>query len=67
MNKETVRAFLKWLDAASEEQIDQARKELLTVLQRVNTPTTRADARFSLRLLDEEVLSRTELYRSQQG
>lgn len=67
MDKTTIKAFIAWLETASEEEIEAKRRELLHALERMTLPETRADARLGLRLIDEEALARMELGRSRQG
>jgi len=66
MDKTTIKAFIAWLESASAKEIDDKRRELLAALEQMSMPETRADARLALRLIDEEVLARMELGRSQQ-
>ena len=61
MNKETIKAFITWLETASDAEIS-ARRTLI-VNQSVNTPEGKADIKLALRLLDEEMLARLELGR----
>jgi len=61
MNKETIKAFIAWLETASDEEISARR--ILIVNQAVNTPEGKADIKLALRLLDEEMLARLELGR----
>jgi len=61
MNKETIKAFIAWLETASDEEISARR--ILIVNQVVNTPEGKADIKLALRLLDEEMLARLELGR----
>lgn len=61
MNKETIKAFLAWLEAASEAEIDERQKEILATAKRVQTREGRSDFNLALRLIDEEILARMEL------
>lgn len=58
MNKETIQAFIAWLETASDEEISVRRT--LIVNQPVNTQEGKADIKLALPLLDEEMLARLE-------
>jgi len=58
MNKETIKAFIAWLETASDEEISVRRT--LIVNQPVNTQEGKADIKLALPLLDEEMLARLE-------
>lgn len=62
MNKETIKAFILWLENASDEQIEAQRQLILEMRKRVSSDG-KADVRLSLRLIDEEVVARIELRR----
>lgn len=62
MNKETIKAFILWLESASDEQIEAQRQYILGMRKMVSSDG-RADVRLALRLIDEEVLARIELRR----
>jgi hypothetical protein len=61
MNKETIKAFITWLETASDVEISARRTLILN--QPVNTAEGKADIKLALRLLDEEMLTRLELGR----
>jgi hypothetical protein len=61
MNKETIKAFIAWLETASDAEIS-ARRALI-VNHAVKTQEGKADIKLALRLLDEEMLARLELGR----
>jgi len=63
MNKEAIKAFIAWLETASEAEIEARRQRCLTVLtqERVSTAQGKADVALALRLIDEECLARLEL------
>ena len=58
MNKETIQAFIAWLETASDKEISVRRT--LIVNQPVNTQEGKADIKLALPLLDEEMLARLE-------
>ncbi len=60
MNKETIKAFILWLENSSDSEIE-ARRQL--ILSKVNSVSRdgMSDVRLALRLIDEEVLARIEL------
>lgn len=58
MNKETIKAFIAWLEMASDKEISVRRT--LIVNQPVKTQEGKADIKLALRLLDEEMLARLE-------
>jgi hypothetical protein len=61
MNKETIKAFIAWLETASNSEISERRTLILN--QSVKTQEGKADIKLALRLLDEEMLARLELGR----
>ena len=63
MNKHTIRDLLNWLDAASKEEIESTKKNLMEALDGVSSREVRSDIRLAIRLIDEELLARTELAR----
>lgn len=63
MNKETIKAFIAWLEAASEEAIRAHQQEVLAHLAKITSREGRADVRLALRLIDEELLARMEARR----
>ena len=67
MNKETIAAFLAWLDAASLEEVREHQAFIEANLKNVRTPEGRADAKLALRLIDEEILARMSLKWSNRG
>jgi hypothetical protein len=67
MNKETIMAFVTWLDAASLEEIREHQAFVEANLHSVRTPEGRADAKLALRLIDEEILARMSLKWSSRG
>lgn len=58
MNKETIKAFIRWLEVASDEELDVKRQEILAAYGRVSSREGKADLNLAARLLDEEVLAR---------
>ena len=64
MNTRVVRSFIQWLDAANREEIDTRRGEFLSALEHVQGEDARADLRLGLRLIEEELVARAELWRA---
>jgi hypothetical protein len=66
MNRDSIKAFIAWLETAGEAEIEARRQQCLTVLrqERVSTAEGRADVELALRLIDEECLARLELGQS---
>lgn len=58
MNKETLKTFLRWLENASDRELDIKRKEIQSNFSRVSSRDGAADLKLALRLLDEEILAR---------
>lgn len=63
MDKATIKAFIGWLEEAKDQEIEVKREATLAVLARVSSDEVRADVRLALRLIDEEVMARTEVFR----
>ncbi|WP_299314976.1 hypothetical protein [uncultured Halomonas sp.] len=59
MDKETIKAFIAWLETATEQEIQERRQQALNA--HLSTPEARADIKLALRLIDEELLSRLDL------
>ncbi|WP_017926593.1 MULTISPECIES: hypothetical protein [unclassified Thioalkalivibrio] len=59
MDKETIKAFIAWLEAATEQEILDRRQQALNA--QVSTREGRADINLALRLIDEELLARLDL------
>ena len=64
MNKHVVRAFLRWLDTATEAEIDTRRQAFLEALAQFHGQDARADLRLGLRLIEEELVARADLWRT---
>ena len=64
MNKLVVRGFIQWLDDASQEEIEARRGEFLTALEHFWGKDARADLRLGLRLIEEELVVRADLWRA---
>ncbi|MDP2762205.1 MAG: hypothetical protein Q8O64_17700 [Sideroxyarcus sp.] len=62
MNKETIKAFILWLENSSDSEIEARRQLILSKVKSVSRDGM-ADVRLALRLIDEEVLARIELSR----
>lgn len=62
MNKETIKKFIAWLEAASDEEIEVHRQYVLSQRKNVSSEGL-ADIKLCLRLIDEEILARIELRR----
>ena len=63
MNKLVVRGFIQWLDAANQEEIETRRGEFLTALEHFRGKDARADQRLGLRLIEEVLVVRADLWR----
>ena len=61
MDKDTIKAFIAWLETATEEEILQRREQALKA--QVSTHEGKADVRLALRLIDEELIARLDLKR----
>lgn len=64
MNKLVVRGFLQWLDTATEQEIEARRGEFLAALEHFHGEDARADLRLGLRLIEEELVARADLWRA---
>ena len=64
MNKLVVRGFIQWLDTATEEEIEARRGEFLAALKHFQGEDARADLRLGLRLIEEELVARADLWRA---
>ena len=62
MNKETIKAFILWLENSSDSEIEARRQLILSKTKSVSRDGM-SDVRLALRLIDEEVLARIELGR----
>jgi len=60
MNKETIKQILAWLDSASDEDVSHKQDELIKLLK-TSVSDRRADLKFALRLVEEEIISRGEV------
>ena len=64
MKKLVVRGFLRWLETATEQEIEARRREFLEALEHFQGRDARADLRLGLRLIEEEMVARADLWRS---
>ena len=64
MNKLVVRGFLRWLETATEPEIAARRQEFLDALEHFQGRDARADLRLGLRLIEEELVARADLWRA---
>jgi hypothetical protein len=64
MNKLVVRGFIQWLDAAKQEEIETRRGEFLAALEHFRGKDARADLRLGLRPIEEEMVTRADLWRA---
>jgi hypothetical protein len=64
MNKLVVRGFIQWLDAANQEEIEIRRGEFLNALEHFRGKDARADLRLGLRLIEEELVTRADLWQA---
>ena len=60
MNKQMIKDILAWLDAASDESIQLKQDELKRLLK-TSVSDRKSDIKFALRLVEEEVISRSEV------
>ncbi len=60
MNKETIKAFIAWLDSASFDEIQAHKDNVLKSLKAVSSMEGKSDVKLALRLIDEEILARLE-------
>lgn len=60
MNRETIKAFISWLESASDAEIQEHRKAILEGFTGVSSREGRRDFNLALRLLDEEVIARIQ-------
>jgi len=58
MNKEMLSAYFKWLETASDEQISKARQDLEEQIPKFRDANVKREAKFRLKLLEEEFLAR---------
>ncbi|MEJ2405360.1 MAG: hypothetical protein P8171_13875 [Candidatus Thiodiazotropha sp.] len=65
MDKDTIKAFISWLETAMEEEILQRREQALKA--QVSTQEGKADVRLALRLIDEELIARLDLKQMNHG
>ena len=61
MDKETIKAFIAWLESASIEEIEKRRDLFIETSKKVSTSSGRSDIKFGLKLIDEELVARLEL------
>ncbi|VAW64678.1 hypothetical protein MNBD_GAMMA11-1335 [hydrothermal vent metagenome] len=61
MDKETIKAFILWLESASFEEIDNRKIAFKDTALAVSSYEAKADIRLGLRLIDEELIARLEL------
>ena len=64
MNKRVVRTFLRWLDTATEAEIETRREAFLDALTQFHGQDAWADLRLGLRLIEEELVARADLWRT---
>jgi len=63
MDKEAILNFLRWLDTASNEEIEVRRLDIIGKSKLVGSDGKR-DVNLALRLVDEEIIARLDLKRS---
>ena len=61
MDKETIKAFILWLESASLEEIENRKNEFKDTALAVSSHEAKSDIRLGLRLIDEELIARLEL------
>jgi hypothetical protein len=68
MNKETIKAFMAWLEKASDEEIRERLRQIQDLENAGGlTREGRADLRLARRLIDEELIARLDLSRAAGG
>jgi hypothetical protein len=60
MDKAGIKAFMIWLETASEEDLARHQEFILARAGMITTREGKADLRLALRLLEEEVLARIQ-------
>ncbi len=60
MNKETLKQILAWLESASDEDIKLKQDELKQLVKE-SSSDLKTDMKFALRLVEEEIITRTEV------
>ena len=60
MNKETMQQILAWIESAGDVELEQRQYALKRLLKRT-TADRRSDIRFALKLVEEEIIARSEL------
>lgn len=66
MDKEVLKSFLRWLDQASLDEIEQRRKEFERQRSKISTREGLRDLNLGLRLMDEEIVNRLSASRQTQ-
>ncbi len=64
MKKLVVRGFLRWLETATDAQVEARRQQFLDALEHFHGQDARADLRLGLRLIEEELVARAGLWRT---
>jgi hypothetical protein len=64
MDKETLKAFIRWLESSSEKTILDKQLAVRAMLENASSARTRTDLRLALRLIDEELVARNDLFRA---
>ena len=67
MDKETIKAYIRWLEEATDEELEARRLDIASKQRLVTTQEGKADIKLALRLLDEEVVARLGLSKARQG
>jgi hypothetical protein len=58
MDKALIKSFIKWLEEASIEQILERQAQAKTLLEQLTQEDIKSGIRYSLRLMDEELVAR---------
>lgn len=61
MDKEAIKSFLRWLENATQQELQKRQQEILDTYKRVHTREGKSDLNLALRLLDEEIVARLAL------
>lgn len=67
MDKETIKAFIRWCEHATDDELEARRRLIGEKAKQVTTREGRSDLRLAMRLLDEEILARLELRKAHAG
>jgi hypothetical protein len=61
VDKEAIKGFLRWLEEATQMELQNKQREILDAYERVHGREGKSDLNLALRLLDEEIVARLAL------